>query len=616
MNYDDIKKKLGIKVLPNQTPIVKVVEEEKLVEPAKPDTSSPIKIDQFKAQTQTSIKVEEEKVVEPSKSGAPSSSPSIDPNAPASSLPEGWTEHTDPASGNTYYHNASIRISQWEFPNAASVSAHKPKTSVKLLLGISFICVICVIFFINYISSPSQSDLIKEEKYVADSTRIADSIRFADSVAAEKYLKKFLNGSVKKNLNVSKYRNGDAIPQVQDAEEWKTLTTGAWCYYDNNASNGTKYGKLYNWYAVNDPRGLAPIGYHIPTFKECGELYYYNSNFQGLPGGYRDGSKSYNQYTDVGDIGYWWSSSEWKTLENNANQAWNINKEDNMFTERRTNGARSSSWGSINENDKRNGYSVLCLRDFDLTAAAARVADSTAAAAARIEDSLTRISASEQAAARVIDSTAAAAARVIDSTAAAAANIAARFADSVNLIKIGRAFFSKLDKKNLNVSKYRNGDVIPQVQNERVWANLSSGAWCYYENKTANGTTYGKLYNWYAVNDPRGLAPKGYHIPTNEEWTTLTNYLGGETIAGTKMKSKNGWKYNGNGTNTSGFAGLPGGFRNSNGSFEAIGGNGLWWSSSESYSYAWYRNLLSRNGNFYRDYNNKRNGFSVRCLRD
>ena len=78
-------------------------------------------------------------------------------------------------------------------------------------------------------------------------------------------------------------------------------------------------------------------------------------------------------------------------------------------------------------------------------------------------------------------------------------------------------------QKNLNVSKYHDGTPIPQVTDPKKWANLKTGAWCYYENNTANDTTYGKLYNWYAVNDPRGLAPSGYHIPTDAEWTTLSS---------------------------------------------------------------------------------------------
>ena len=181
-------------------------------------------------------------------------------------------------------------------------------------------------------------------------------------------------------------------------------------------------------------------------------------------------------------------------------------------------------------------------------------------------------------------------------------------------IKIGTQTWTT---KNLDVTKYRNGDAIPQVQDKNAWAKLKTGAWCYYENKTANGTTYGKLYNWFAVNDTRGLAPKGYHIPTDNEWTILTDYLGGETIAGTKMKSTSGWDNNGNGTNTSGFAGLPGGYLYSNGYFNLIGANGGWWSSSEDGTFGvWYRYLGFNDGNVYRDYDSKRSGFSVRCLRD
>ena len=181
-----------------------------------------------------------------------------------------------------------------------------------------------------------------------------------------------------------------------------------------------------------------------------------------------------------------------------------------------------------------------------------------------------------------------------------------------NEIKIGDQTWTS---KNLDLDTYRNGDEIPQVKDKEEWANLTTGAWCYYENKTSNGTTYGKLYNWYAVNDPRGLAPKGYHIPTDAEWTILTDKLGDK--AGTKMKSTSGWDDDGNGTNSIGFAGLPGGCRSSNGTFGSIGVAGSWWSSSEDGpKHAWFRGLSSNDGNDFLYYFNKPNGFSVRCLRD
>ncbi len=176
--------------------------------------------------------------------------------------------------------------------------------------------------------------------------------------------------------------------------------------------------------------------------------------------------------------------------------------------------------------------------------------------------------------------------------------------------------------KNLDVSRYRNGDIIPQVTDPIQWASLTTGAWCYYNNDPANDAIYGKLYNWYAVNDPRGLAPQGWHVPTDAEWTTLTNFLGGEAVAGGKMKST-GTQYwvspNTGATNSSGWTGLPGGARNYDGSsFNSIGNYGNWWSYTEdntTYN-AWVRFLGYNYGNVYSHKYPKTTGFSVRCLRD
>ena len=173
-------------------------------------------------------------------------------------------------------------------------------------------------------------------------------------------------------------------------------------------------------------------------------------------------------------------------------------------------------------------------------------------------------------------------------------------------------------EKNLEVTQYRNGDIIPYVSQPADWEGLTTGAWCYYNNDPESG--YGKLYNWYAVNDPRGLAPTGWHVPTDAEWTTLTTFLGGEAVAGGKMKTPGTMSWltpNTGATNSSGFSGLPGGFRNSNGPFDLFGSYGLWWSSTEdSTPYAWSRNLNYNNGNVDRYTDAKPFGFSVRCLRD
>ena len=174
--------------------------------------------------------------------------------------------------------------------------------------------------------------------------------------------------------------------------------------------------------------------------------------------------------------------------------------------------------------------------------------------------------------------------------------------------------------KNLDVSTYRNGDVIPEVKDPKKWANLKTGAWCYYNNDPENGKLYCKLYNWYAVNDPRGLAPEGFHIPSDKEWSTLITFLAGEAVAGGKMKSTGTslwYSPNTDATNSSGFTGLPGAYRNVNGTFSNIGNLGFWWSSSENdATVAWTRYLNHSFGIAVRNGYGKGNGFSVRCLRD
>jgi len=172
--------------------------------------------------------------------------------------------------------------------------------------------------------------------------------------------------------------------------------------------------------------------------------------------------------------------------------------------------------------------------------------------------------------------------------------------------------------RNLNVSKYRNGDLIPQVTDPTQWQNLTTGAWCYYDNNAANGAVYGKLYNWFAVNDPRGLAPAGWHVPSIAEYTLLTNFLGGEDIAGNKMKATTGWiPYSGvTSSNSSGFTGLPGGYRNGDATFAAVGYAGYWWCSTENKTtFAWGHALYYING-YLDTYNyNKTDGFSMRCIK-
>ncbi len=185
---------------------------------------------------------------------------------------------------------------------------------------------------------------------------------------------------------------------------------------------------------------------------------------------------------------------------------------------------------------------------------------------------------------------------------------------------------------NLNVSKYSDGTPIPQVTDPTQWENLTTGAWCYYNNDAANEAVYGKLYNWYAaagiydaasLANPtlrKKLAPAGWHVPSDAEWTQLTNCLGEEEVAGGKMKSAGTslWQSpNVGATNLSGFTGLPGGYIFDGGTFFFIGSYGFWWSSgSYDTTNAWFRFLYYDNAIANRSLNDKGSGFSVRCVKN
>jgi len=168
--------------------------------------------------------------------------------------------------------------------------------------------------------------------------------------------------------------------------------------------------------------------------------------------------------------------------------------------------------------------------------------------------------------------------------------------------------------ENLNVAHYRNGDPIPEITDSVVWDTLSTGAWCYYNNDPMS--PYGKLYNWHAVNDSRGLAPDGWHIPTYEEWDEFRWNIKGYPERGKKMKSRSGWNNSGNGSNETRFNGFPGGRRYVQ-NFGKIGDEGYWWSSTEeSTGWAQYFYLDSSHDYFGESKIQKTSGFSVRCFKD
>jgi len=193
--------------------------------------------------------------------------------------------------------------------------------------------------------------------------------------------------------------------------------------------------------------------------------------------------------------------------------------------------------------------------------------------------------------------------------------------NTYNTVQIGSQCWMQ---SNLKVIKYRNGDNIPTGLSDAQWSSTTSGATVVYNSNAANDALYGKLYNWFAVNDLRGLCPTGWHVPSDSEWATIILFSGGMFVAGGAMKSTNtqptpgGWfSPNTGATNSSRFTGLPGGGRVPGGVFDLLNSIGSWWSSSDA-GPGLARHLLleSGNANSYRLSVDQRNGFSVRCIRD
>ncbi len=413
------------------------------------------------------------------------------------------------------------------------------------------------------------------------------------------------------NLRSDNYRNGDAIPGNLSNTQWSGTTQGAHAIYNNDAGNLANYGRLYNWYAVDDARGLCPTGWHVPTDEEWMTLEIslgmtssaanftgwrgtdqgaqmksslsdspsWNgsnaSGFSALPGGIRYNSNGY--FYDEGDNGNWWSSSPF-----GSNSAWS------RFL--------ASGHDDVNRGNfdsQRNGLSVRCVRDSDDIAAAVEgctdpTAENYDATASEDDGSCTF----------------------------ASTCVPVTFDGySYEVVQIGdQCWFAE----NLRSDNYRNGDAIPGNLTDAQWTGTASGAQAISNNVAGNLDTYGRLYNWYAVDDARGLCPTGWHVPTDGEWTALTNFLGGDVISGEAMKSSPSDIPSWDGSNSSGFSALGGGARlASDGGSANVGALGYWWSSTSYGSgFAWSRILSYGSDGVTRSYYFLSEGRSVRCLLD
>jgi uncharacterized protein (TIGR02145 family) len=457
-----------------------------------------------------------------------------------------------------------------------------------------------------------------------------------------------------KNLDVDHYRNGDTIPQITNQILWSQSLSGAWCYYNNNPENGAVYGKLYNWFAINDPRGLAPAGWHVASdaewstltdylggssvaggkLKETGTTHWNNntgatnsSGFTALPGGHRLSDGSYYNMSVQGD---WWTSTPFDSY--------------NAYNRALISGNSAISRYNLYSSY---GFSIRCVKDESpLPNSPVLVSPPNNSTNITIPSIIQWYSSSGATTYNLQISTSSSFGTLISNVTGITGNsyisttvsfyqryywrVSASNTSGTSVwstiwnyttipdtIHIGTQIWKT---RNLDVDHYRNGDLIPQVTDPNQWSILTTGAWCYYNNDPANGAVYGKLYNWYAVNDSRGLTPTGWHVPNNIEWSTLIEYLGGVSVTGGKLKESGTahWIYpNYGATNSSGFSALPGGSCDNNGGFYDINHFGFWWASSEYNSIKAFYYVMGYNSKTLEQiFHYKNGGLSVRCIKD
>ena len=432
----------------------------------------------------------------------------------------------------------------------------------------------------------------------------------------------------KENLKATQYRDGTDLSDEADEAAWNALSEeGAYCTYGPDSV----YGKLYNGYAA--ARDLCPQYWDVPSqaewqalsdefggnassggaLKESGLGHWQSPNagatnvsgFTALPGGERALTPVDLQDLTLSSV--FWAKPGYTPQ---ANTTASVSVSPRLTA--------TSTVLEFPSHSVRRGHSVRCIRGLPVLGCTnlnfmeynpeANVNDGSCATPAVLGCTDDRYLQFDPAA-NVDDGSCTELIGCEDG-----ASMTYQGFD-YNIVTIGEQCWFV---ENLEATSYRNGDAIQNLQNSTEWFNASAGsvgAWCDLYNNDSYTYAYGKLYNWYAVNDSRALCPNEWHVPSDFEWTQLTDFLGGLAYAGTPMKASSedspGW----NGTNQSGFTGLPGGRRYGSGNFNYAGDYGYWWSSSPSGSGAWYRYLGYTEGVF-RDFSSQRYGFSVRCVRD
>jgi uncharacterized protein (TIGR02145 family) len=343
------------------------------------------------------------------------------------------------------------------------------------------------------------------------------------------------------------------------------------------------------------------------------------SGFTALPGGYR---QNYGFFNSIDASGEWWSSTESSSFLAERNHLYSTSKE--IY----------QNWGN-----KIDGYSIRCIKSKSPISFQIKSINPNSAQIGDVISILGSGFGSSQSSSFVSFTGTNAQDYISWNSFEIKVKVpigakSGKVSVTVNGVKSNEIEFTVVSSdpnevnigsqtwmsKNLDVDHYRNGDSIPQVTDSNQWANLTTGAWCYYENQTDNGITYGKLYNWFAINDSRGLAPTGWHIPSEGEGVTLINYLGGPNFAGGKLKEAgtSHWATpNKSATNESGFTALPGGFRDITGNFSNIGNFvDFWFSTEDNVTFAKCFGLTSESGDIILHKRDKASGCAVRCVKD
>jgi uncharacterized protein (TIGR02145 family) len=479
------------------------------------------------------------------------------------------------------------------------------------------------------------------------------------------------------NLRNDNYNDGSPIPGNLDDATWAATTLGAQAVYAEGSSpvgsgstdeivNLATYGRLYNWYAVNTGN-LCPLGWHVPTDLEWTALETAlgasagdqlknrpsdtpawdgtnSSGFSALPGGARADLYFDQLETDGG----WWSSTPdgvagWyrylttgsSAIGRNGNYELGISVRclqdappaSSPTVDTQAESSLTATSATLNATFTDGGSAVTATGFKYATNAALTSATDVAGSGTTspFTASLTGLTASTQywAVGYATNAVGTSYGDTITFTTSAAAAFTCGTSTvtydghNYTTVQIGSQCWFK---ENLRNDDYNDATPIPGNLDNTAWTNTTSGAQAVYDqggaNEITNLATYGRLYNWYAVNTGK-LCPVGWHVPTDAEWTTLETALGGASVAGTKMKVSASNTPAWDGDNTSGFSALPGGYRNiGNGTFANQGSNGSWWSSSTLGPFNWYRYLGSGASNLTQYYNGSRSGYSVRCLQD